>query len=61
MLAQRLRAGRLVCLPCDRDLTASGVEVTFFGEAARMAAGPAALAVQTGAALMPVTLWCEGE
>ena len=61
VLAQRLRAGRLVCLPCDRDLTASGVEVTFFGEAARMAAGPAALAVQTGAALMPVTLWYEGE
>ncbi len=60
-LAQRLRAGKLVCLPCDRDLTASGVEVTFFGERARMAAGPAALAVQTGAALMPVTLWFEGE
>ena len=61
VLAQRLRAGRLVCLPCDRDLTASGVEVAFFGEAARMAAGPAALAAATGAALMPVTLWCEGE
>lgn len=61
VLAQRLRAGRMVCLPCDRDLTASGVEVDFFGERARMAAGPAALAVQTGAALMPVTLWFEGE
>ncbi len=52
ILAQRLRAGHLVCLPCDRDLTGSGVEVDFFGEKARMAAGPAALAVQTGAALM---------
>jgi phosphatidylinositol dimannoside acyltransferase len=61
VMAQRLRAGRLVCLLCDRDLTASGVEVDFFGEHARMAAGPAALAVQTGAALMPVTLWYEGE
>ncbi len=61
VLAQRLRAGRMVCLPCDRDLTASGVEVTFFGERARMAAGPAALAVQTGAALLPVTLWYDGE
>jgi KDO2-lipid IV(A) lauroyltransferase len=61
ILAQRLRAGRLVCLPCDRDLTANGVEVDFFGEKARMAAGPAALAVQTGAALMPVTLWYEGD
>jgi phosphatidylinositol dimannoside acyltransferase len=61
VLARRLRQGRLVCLVCDRDLTASGVEVEFFGEQARMAAGPAALAVQTGAALMPVTLWFQGE
>jgi phosphatidylinositol dimannoside acyltransferase len=60
ILAQRLREGRLVCLVCDRDLGASGVEVEFFGEKARMAAGPAALALETGAALMPVTLWFEG-
>ena len=57
VLAQRLRAGHMVCLLCDRDLTESGVEVDFFGEKARMAAGPAALAVQTGAALHAVTLW----
>jgi phosphatidylinositol dimannoside acyltransferase len=57
ILAQRLRAGNLVCLLCDRDLTESGVEVDFFGEKARMAAGPAALAVQTGAPLHAVTLW----
>ena len=60
VLAQRLRAG-LVCLVCDRDLTGAGIEVQFFGEPARMAAGPAALAVQTGAALMPVTLWYQGQ
>src|SRR5690242_11825156 len=34
-LAQRLRAGGLVCLVADRDLSASGVEVKFFGETAR--------------------------
>ena len=56
VLAQRLRAGHMVCLLCDRDLTESGVEVDFFGEKARMAAGPAALAVQTGASLHAVTL-----
>ena len=61
VLTQRLRAGRLVCLVCDRDLTGGGLEVQFFGEPARMAAGPAALAVQTGAALMPVTLWYQGQ
>jgi lauroyl/myristoyl acyltransferase len=60
ILAQRLRAGRLVCLPADRDITGAGIEVDFFGEKARMMAGPAALAVQTGAALMPVTLWFDG-
>jgi len=37
------------------------MEVEFFGEKARMMGGPAALAVQTGAALMPVILWFEGD
>ncbi len=59
VLAQRLRAGRLVCLVADRDVTGGGIEVEFFGEKARMMGGPAALAVQTGAALLPVTLWFE--
>jgi KDO2-lipid IV(A) lauroyltransferase len=57
VLAQRLRAGKAVCLPADRDVTGSGIEVDFFGEKARMMPGPAALAVQTGAALVPAVLW----
>ncbi len=57
ILAQRLRAGKIVILPCDRDVTGSGIEVEFFGEKAKMMAGPAALAVQTGAALVPAVLW----
>ncbi|MCO5975015.1 phosphatidylinositol mannoside acyltransferase [Actinoallomurus soli] len=60
-LAARLREARLVCLVADRDLTASGVEVEFFGRAAKMPAGPAALAIETGAVLRPVTLWYEGD
>jgi phosphatidylinositol dimannoside acyltransferase len=60
ILAQRLRAGKLVALVCDRDVTGAGMEVEFFGERARMMGGPAGLAVQTGAALMPVILWFEG-
>jgi KDO2-lipid IV(A) lauroyltransferase len=60
VLAQRLRAGGMVCLPADRDVTGGGVEVEFFGQKARMMAGPAALAVQTGAALMPAVLWFDG-
>ena len=61
VLAQRLRAGKLVCLVADRDLSETGVEVDFFGEKALLPAGPAALAVQTGAALMPVSCWFIGD
>ncbi|MFV2194824.1 phosphatidylinositol mannoside acyltransferase [Nocardiopsis sp. LOL_012] len=59
-LARRLRAGGLVCLLADRDLGGTGPEVEFFGEAARMPSGPAALALNTGAALLPVSLWYDG-
>ncbi|MFD4559271.1 phosphatidylinositol mannoside acyltransferase [Streptomyces sp. NPDC058469] len=58
-LARRLRDGGLVCLVAERDLSASGVEVKFFGEATRIPAGPALLAQQTGALLLPVTLWYD--
>ncbi|GAA0924152.1 phosphatidylinositol mannoside acyltransferase [Streptomyces thermoalcalitolerans] len=58
-LARRLRDGGLVCLVADRDLSASGLEVEFFGETARMPAGPALLALQTGARLLPATLWYD--
>jgi KDO2-lipid IV(A) lauroyltransferase len=58
-LARRLRAGGLVCLVADRDLSASGIEVDFFGHPARMPGGSALLAQQTGAALLPVTLWYD--
>ena len=61
VLAQRLRAGKLVCILSDRDLGETGVEVDFFGEKALMAAGAAVLAARTGAALMPVTCWFVGE
>jgi len=56
VLADRLRSGGTLALLADRDLTATGLEVQFFGEAARMPAGPAALAVDTGAVLQPITL-----
>ncbi len=61
VMAQRLRAGKLICLVADRDLSDTGVEVDFFGEKALLPAGPASLAIQTGAALMPVACWFEGE
>ena len=56
-LAARLRAGGVVCLVADRDLSGAGVEVDFFGARARMPGGPAQLARHTGAALLPVAGW----
>ncbi|MBF6210097.1 phosphatidylinositol mannoside acyltransferase [Nocardia puris] len=57
LLAMRLRQGRIVGLLGDRDLTGAGVPVTFFGESARMPVGPARLAIDTGASLLPVHCW----
>lgn len=51
LLKDRLRAGGVVVLLGDRDLTSSGVPVSFFGERTRMPAGPAMLAALTGADL----------
>jgi phosphatidylinositol dimannoside acyltransferase len=51
--------GRLIPLLADRDLTSRGVEVDLFGERARVAAGPAALAVSTGAPLMATAIRYE--
>jgi KDO2-lipid IV(A) lauroyltransferase len=51
-LSQRLRAGGLVALVADRDLSRSGVNVNFFGFPSRMPIGPAVLSVQTGAPLI---------
>jgi lauroyl/myristoyl acyltransferase len=61
VLCERLRANRAVCLMAERDLTRTGVEVDFFGEATRMPAGPAKLAIETGAALLPSHCWNEGD
>jgi len=61
ILARRLRTGNIAVLVCDRDVTGGGIEVEFFGEKCRMMGGAAALAVHTGAALMPVILWFEGD
>ena len=56
-----LRRGDVVGLLCDRDLTGDGIEVTFFGERTRMPAGPATIALRTGAPLMPCCVIFEGD
>ncbi len=51
-LAQRLRQGALVALVADRDLSRSGIDVTFFDGPSRMPAGPALLSLKTQAPLI---------
>ncbi|AYY13326.1 phosphatidylinositol mannoside acyltransferase [Actinobacteria bacterium YIM 96077] len=60
-LAAHVQRGGLVCLPAERDLSRRGITVTFFGEQTRMPAGPAMLALRTGATLVPMTLSYEGR
>ena len=56
VLAERLGQSWIVCLLGDRDLSRRGVEVSFFGGTTRMPAGPAILAIRTGAPLYAVDL-----
>lgn len=52
-LTRRLAGGGVVCLVADRDLSGTGIGVEFCGAPARLPAGPARLALLTGAALHP--------
>jgi lauroyl/myristoyl acyltransferase len=61
-VVRALRAGGVVCLLCDRNVGRSGgVDVEFFGERTELPAGPATLALRTGAALLPSAVYFEGE
>jgi KDO2-lipid IV(A) lauroyltransferase len=57
VVLKALRSGRLVGLLCDRDLVGNGVSVEFFGERTTMPAGPATLALRSGAALLPTVVY----
>jgi KDO2-lipid IV(A) lauroyltransferase len=52
--------GHLVALLCDRDLEGNGVEVDFLGERTTLPAGPATLALRTGAPLLPTAVYFRG-
>lgn len=55
-LREAVERGDFVALVSDRDLTSNGVEVDFFGHRARMAKGPALLALLTGAPLYAASI-----
>jgi phosphatidylinositol dimannoside acyltransferase len=60
-LEAALSANKAVALLSDRDLNQRGVEVVFFGEKTTLPPGPATLALRTGAPLLPVASYYEGD
>jgi lauroyl/myristoyl acyltransferase len=58
---QALNNGHLLALLADRDIEGNGVEVEFFGERTTLPAGPATLALRTGAPLVPAVAYFRGR
>jgi KDO2-lipid IV(A) lauroyltransferase len=56
-----IKGANITCLLCDRDIGGGGVEVEFFGERTTLPAGPATLALRTGAALLPTAVYFRGK
>ena len=52
---------QLVVLVSDRDIGGSSVEVEFFGEKTLLPAGPATLALRTGATLLTAAIYNKGN
>ena len=55
-----IKAGHVVTLLSDRDISGGGVEVSFFGEKTTLPSGPAVLALRTGAPLLPTCVYDRG-
>lgn len=55
-----LRANHVLALLCDRDVSGTGPEVTFFGERTTLPGGPATLALRTGAPILPTGIYFDG-
>jgi len=57
-----IREKRVTCLLADRAIAGvAAVPVEFFGETTLLPAGPAALALRTGAPLLPTAVYFEGD
>ena len=52
-----IRDGQLICLLSDRDIGGGGIDVEFFGERTTLPAGPVAVALRTGAPLLPCAVY----
>lgn len=52
-----LKRNDIVCLLSDRDIQRNGIDVEFFGERTTLPAGPATLALRTGAPVLPTAVY----
>ncbi|MGY6502338.1 MAG: phosphatidylinositol mannoside acyltransferase [Acidimicrobiales bacterium] len=59
--SRALRDNEILCLLSDRDIGGTGVPVQFFGEPTTLPAGPATLALRTGAPLLPTAIYFDGD
>ncbi len=59
--AAALTSNRILTLLCDRDVSGGGIEVDFFGERTTLPAGPATIALRSGAALIASTVFFDGD
>lgn len=59
-LQASIRAGRLVCLLADRDLTGAGLPTSLLDTPAQLPGGPAMLSRMTGAPMVALTLTYRG-
>jgi phosphatidylinositol dimannoside acyltransferase len=55
-----LRGNEVLGLVCDRNLGDGGIDIEFFGEVTKLPAGPATLALRTGAPLLPTAIYFDG-
>jgi lauroyl/myristoyl acyltransferase len=61
-IIEAINAGSIVCLLSDRSVSgAASVPVDFFGERTLLPAGPATIALRTGAPLIPVAVYFDGD
>jgi KDO2-lipid IV(A) lauroyltransferase len=60
-VVRAIKRADVVCLLSDRDIEGNGVEVEFFGETTTLPAGPATLALRTGAPILPTAVYYRGR
>jgi len=60
-ILKALRRGGIIGLVCDRDISGQGIPVQLFGARTTLPAGPATLALRTGAALLPTAVYFDAN